>query len=272
MRITSKHNPRFRAALKLKASRGRRRADQFLVYGWREVQRLLQSQYATHMADVFFCRERLSAEQVRELEVKSAQAAARLLELDRQLFEQLAFGDRLDGVVAVADMPRCPLESLTIPAEGLVVVVESLEKPGNLGAVVRVCDGGGAAALIAASPRADFFHPHAIRNSLGAVFSLPLAADSSDHVVRWLRHHGFRILVATPRTDAAVFSDCQWTGKVALILGNEAEGLSNIWFQSDMQPVRLPMLGSVDSLNISTATAVFIYEAWRQRQGSARRS
>ncbi|HMP80268.1 MAG TPA: RNA methyltransferase [Pirellulaceae bacterium] len=271
MKITSKHNPHFKSALKLKASRGRRRSARFVIYGWREIQIALRSPLATSIVELFYCSEILDASQWRELEAAANRLPARLLELERPLFEQLAFGDRLDGVVAVAESDVRGLDRLVVPDDGLVVVVESLEKPGNLGAVARVCDGGRVAALIAASPRADFFHPYAIRASLGAVFTLPVATADTEGVVTWLQSHRFQVRIATPRPDAVPYFDSDLTGKLAIVLGAESQGLSEVWFQSGAQPVRLPMCGQVDSLNISTAAAVLVYDALRQRELQAQR-
>jgi TrmH family RNA methyltransferase len=151
-----------------------------------------------------------------------------------------------------------------LPDDTLVIVLEGVEKPGNVGAVLRSADGAGADALIAADPRTDLFNPNVIRASAGTVFSLPLAAASSRATLDWLRDRGMRIVAA--RVDAAdIYTDADLSGPLAIVLGAEAEGLSEAWSGPDVQAVRLPMLGIADSLNVSVSAAILLYEARRQR-------
>jgi TrmH family RNA methyltransferase len=143
-------------------------------------------------------------------------------------------------------------------------VIEGVEKPGNLGAVLRSADGAGLDAVIAASPRADLFNPNTIRASAGTVFTVPLASADTPDVLHWLRGDGFRILAA--RVDADhLYTDLTLTGRVALVLGTEAQGLGDAWTADDIEPVRLPMHGVADSLNVSVSAAILFYEARRQR-------
>jgi TrmH family RNA methyltransferase len=180
------------------------------------------------------------------------------------VFEKLAFGQRAEGLVAVIHIPSLALGALVLPDRPLVVVVEAVEKPGNLGAVLRSADGAGADALIASSPRTDLFNPNAIRASAGTIFSLPLAAATTAETLAWLDERDVRVVTARVDGDA-IYSDVDLTGPLALVLGTEAEGLSEAWRGPRTTAVRIPMLGAADSLNVSVSAAILLYEARRQR-------
>jgi TrmH family RNA methyltransferase len=179
---------------------------------------------------------------------------------------KLAFGDRSDGVVAIVRAPSGSLEALIagLPADPLVVVVEAVEKPGNLGAILRTADGAGADAVIAADARTDLFNPNAIRASLGTIFGVPVAAAPSTAVLDALAVAGLRIVAARVDADLA-YAGAELRGPLALVLGSEAEGLRAAWDDPRVEPVRIPMRGAADSLNVSVAAAVLLYEAVRQR-------
>jgi TrmH family RNA methyltransferase len=160
------------------------------------------------------------------------------------------------------------LDGLDLPAYPLIVVVEGVEKPGNLGAVLRSADGAGADAVIVASPRTDLGNPNVIRASAGTLFALRLAAASSDRVLAWLRERGIRVLAA--RVDGArPYTEADLTGGVALVVGAEDEGLTDSWTGEGVDAIALPMRGIADSLNVSVTAAVLLYEARRQRDRHA---
>ena len=188
-----------------------------------------------------------------------------MTEVGERAFEKVAFGDRADGVVAVARPPSVDIARLELPADPLVVVLEAVEKPGNLGAIARTADGAGADALIVADPRCDLFNPNAIRASLGTLFALPLARATAAETRAWLLERGIRVVAA--RVDGAVpLAEADLRGPLAIVLGSEAAGLSETWTGGPIEAVRLPMLGVADSLNVSAAAAVLLYEARRQRE------
>ena len=180
------------------------------------------------------------------------------------VFAKLAFGERAEGLVAVVRIPSLALADLALPDGPLVAVIEGVEKPGNVGAVLRSADGAGVDAVIAASPRTDLFNPNAIRASAGTIFTVPVAAAPSAEVLAWLREHGLRIVAA--RVDAErLYTEVDLTGPLAIVLGAEADGLTDAWAATDIEAVRLPMLGVADSLNVSVSAAILLYEARRQR-------
>jgi len=166
--------------------------------------------------------------------------------------------------VAVIRTPATRIEELELPSEPLIVVVEAVEKPGNLGAIIRSADGAGADALITADPRTDLFNPNAIRASLGTIFAVPIAVAPSAVAIAWLRSAGIRIVVA--RVDGSLpYTEANLRGPLAIVLGSEAHGLAGAWSGPDIEAVHLPMRGMADSLNVSAAAAILLYEARRQR-------
>lgn len=260
--IASFANPRVKAAARLR-DRGERDARGLtIVDGVRELGRALAA--GIELVEAFVCPALVrTPEAGRLVEVLRARAAP-VVRVTEPIFARLAFGERAEGIVGVVRVPPLGLERLRPPAEPLIVVVEAIEKPGNLGAIVRSADGAGADALIAADPRTDLFNPNAIRASLGTIFSVPLAAATSAELVGWLRERRIRTVAA--RVDASrLHTDVSLTGPLAIVLGSEAEGLSDAWEAPDVVAVRLPMLGVADSLNVSVAAALLLYEARRQR-------
>ena len=186
-----------------------------------------------------------------------------MVEVSESVIERLAFGDRMDGVVAVARSPERKLEDLVLPACPLVAVLEGVEKPGNVGAVLRSADCAGVSAMILADGRTDLYNPNTIRASLGTIFTVPTCAAPTAAVCDWL--HAKKLSIFAARVDAKLdYTAADFTRSAAIVLGSEAAGLSNAWTDG-VTPIRLPMLGAADSLNVSAAAAVLFYEALRQR-------
>ncbi len=260
--LTSFANPRVKAAIALRDRRERDRTGQTLVDGAREVRRALDA--GVEVVSVFVCEPLLAGVDARAALDTLAERGVQMQATSEAVFAKLAFGSRAEGLVAIVRIPSTSLDGLHLPEAPLVVVVEGVEKPGNIGAVMRSADGAGADALIAASPRSDLFNPNAIRASAGTVFSVPLASAASGVVETWLRHAGLRIVAA--RVDASrLYTEVDLRGPVALVLGAEADGLTDAWDGDDVEAVRLPMLGAADSLNVSVSAAILLYEARRQR-------
>lgn len=267
--IDSPANPRIKAAVALRDRRGREEAGLTLVDGGREALRAMEAGAAVETA--FVCRPLVTGRDATRVVEKVEQsfgpygAAIELVEVGRRAFERLAFGDRSDGVVLAVRIPERGLDDLALPDAPLVLVTEDVEKPGNLGAILRTADAVAADAVIAAGGT-DLYNPNVIRASIGTVFSLQVAAAPAPAVAAWLRERGIRVVAS--RVDAArLHIEADLTGPVAVVLGSEAEGLSDAWRGPDVEGIRLPMLGVADSLNVSAAGAVLLYEAWRQRRG-----
>lgn len=263
--ITSPHNPRVKQAARLRDHDERRKERRILIDGAREILRALAAGVKLH--ELFVCRELCrSAEAQRLLEALPV-AGAEVFEVSERVFARLAFGQRSEGVVAVAAVPEHRLEGIVLPENPLVAVLEGVEKPGNIGAVLRSADAAGVSALVLADPRTDLFNPNAIRASLGTIFSLPVAVATAGEVLAWLRAHRLQILAARVE-GAALYTEIDYRTPAALVFGSEATGLSPLWCGDDVRAIRLPMLGTADSLNVSASAAVLFYEALRQRSAA----
>lgn len=262
-RITSTANPRLKAAVRLRGRRERDRQGLTLIDGVRETLRAVQGGANIREAYVAlaFCEDH----ECRALVERLREAAVPISELGREAFEKLAYGDRIDGIVAVADTPARRLRELELPPQPLIAVIEGVEKPGNLGAILRTADGAGLDAVIVADTATDLFNPNIIRASIGTVFAVPVSVASSGDVLAWLQERGIAIIAA--RVDASVdYTEADYSGAVAIALGSEARGLSDAWAELARASVRVPMLGVADSLNVSATAAVLFYEALRQRR------
>ena len=262
MTITSRHNPRYREALALRDSRQRRRSGRILVDGAREIERALG---AGHRAvEAWVARERVRDADARSVLAALGSAGVDVVEASPELLARLAYGDRDDGLVAVFPTPATDLGRLELPDDSLVGVLVGLEKPGNLGAVMRSADGAGVDALIVADPASDPWSPNVIRASLGTTFSLPIAVCTSEEARAALAGHGLRMVAADPGGEVA-YDQVDLTTPVAIVLGAEATGLPDAWRGDDVIRARIPMHGIADSLNVAASAAILFYEARRQR-------
>jgi RNA methyltransferase, TrmH family len=260
--ITSPHNPRVKDAVRLRDRRHREKQGRILIDGARELQRAIGA--GVRPVELFVCESLCHSDDAQRLLAATLESGCEVLHVSETVFEKLAFGQRAEGVLGVAEMPRPTLAALQLPTNPLVAVLEGVEKPGNVGAVLRSADAAGVSAVIVADPRTDLYNPNAIRASLGTIFTMRVCEAASGDVLAWLRQHEFAILAA--RVDGAVpYTEVDYRGPTAIVLGSEAAGLSSVWTGHDIKAVRLPMRGSADSLNVSVTAAVLFYEALRQR-------
>ncbi len=260
--ITSPHNPRVKLAARLRDHRQRSKEQRILIEGAREISRAIAAGVA--LQEVFVCVELCRSAEAKQLLEILPGSAAEVLEVSEQVFSRLAFGQRAEGVVAVAVVPSHRPENLVLRENPLVAVLEGVEKPGNIGAVLRSADAAGVSALVLADPRTDLYNPNAIRASLGTIFTLPVATAAGDDALAWLRTKGLQIVAARVQGSVA-YTEIDYSRPTAIVLGSEAAGLSPLWTGGDIRAIRLPMLGAADSLNVSAAAAVLFYEALRQR-------
>ncbi|MFT7644130.1 MAG: TrmH family RNA methyltransferase [Pirellulaceae bacterium] len=259
--ITSPQNQRIKNAVKLRGRRQRIKQDRIIIDGTREIRRAMEAD--VKLLEVFCCRTDMQTEQ-HVLVAELCDRGVEMVDVTSTVFEKLAFGDRNDGIVAVASTPTRGLADLPVNENGLVVVIESIEKPGNVGAVLRTADAAGIDAVIVAEPVSDLYNPNTIRASLGAVFTVPTCEASNEDVLSWLREKQLRILAA--RVDGeSDYRNANLLGGVAIVLGAEATGLSKTWHADDIEAISLPMNGRVDSLNISVTAGVLMYDAIRRR-------
>ncbi len=260
--ITSTHNPRLKAAARLRDGKTRRKTGRFLIDGAREITRAVGA--GVEIAEVFVCPDLCTTAERQEAARLACESAPEWFRVPPDVFAKLAFGERAEGAVAVAVAPRRTLDDLRLPDPPLVAVVEGIEKPGNLGAILRSADAAGVSAVIAANGGHDLYNPNAIRASLGAIFTLPVCVAESSEALAWLRARGISIFAARVG-EGRSYTNVDFTRPAALVLGSESHGLSDVWRGQDVVSVELPMRGVVDSLNVSAAAAVFFYEALRQR-------
>ena len=265
--LTSAANPRVKAARALRDRRERDRTGLTLIDGARELRRALDA--GVTIEEAFVCEPLLAGPDARAALDGLLRAAVPVHRVSERVLATFAFGERAEGLVAVTGIPSTSLGDLSLPTEPLVVVIEGVEKPGNVGAVLRSADGAGADAVVAASPRTDLFNPNAIRASAGTIWAVALASAPTPTVIDWLRAHGIRIVAARVE-GLRPYTEVDLTGPLALVLGAEADGLTDAWTAPDVETVSLPMLGVADSLNVSVTAGVLLYEARRQR-GSAER-
>jgi RNA methyltransferase, TrmH family len=229
----------------------------------RETLRALQG--GATLREAFVEPELLVEPEAKALLERLREESVPVLELSREAFARLSYGDRLDGVVAVAETPLRTLNDLELAPDPLIAIIEGVEKPGNLGAILRTADGAGVNAVIVAESATDLFNPNIIRASLGTVFALPVVVASSGDVLAWLQERDIAIIAA--RVDGSVdYTAADYSGAIAIALGSEARGLSDPWGELARASVRVPMLGVADSLNVSVTAAVLFYEALRQRR------
>jgi len=260
--ITSRQNPRVKDAVRLRERRHREKQGRILIDGVRELARATAA--GVNLLEVFVCDPLCTGDDARRLLTTLPDRNVEILPVTEPVFGKLAFGNRAEGVLGVAEMPRPTLEGFALPENPLVAVLEGVEKPGNVGAVLRSADAAGVSALILADARTDLYNPNAIRASLGTIFAMPVCSVTTSQTLAWLRRG--RLPVFAARVDGSMpYTDADYRGPTAVVFGSEAEGLSSAWSADGIVPVRLPMLGVTDSLNVSATAAVVFYEALRQR-------
>ena len=268
--ITSAQNPKIKNLLLLQEkSKARREQGLFVVEGRRELEHCLEGGYAVRT--LFICPEILkdtgSAENYFLCSCSNNHfSAANVIEIPEALYRKVAYREGTEGIIAEVEYKSLRLSDLHLPENPLVMALESVEKPGNLGAVLRSADAAGADAVFICDPLTDLYNPNLIRASIGAVFTVPMAACTSEEAIAFLQAKGIQILTAQLQ-DSSLYYDVDMRRGTALVMGTEATGLTEQWRQAASAHIRIPMLGQLDSLNVSVSAAILLFEAVRQRQG-----
>ena len=262
LRISSLQNPRIKATVRLRDRRGREESGLMLVEGYHELS--LAFECGLRPRELYLCPEMVrEGEKLREdLEKEGAE----IIEVTPAVMKKLAYRENPDGWVAVASTPRRTLQDLPLGSSPLLIIAEAVEKPGNLGAILRSADAAGADAVIVCDRATDAFNPNVVRASKGTIFQVPVVEAGSGETIDWLREKGIRLLAATPSAERPHWS-ADLTGGIAIAVGTEKEGLSRFFLDRADQSVIIPMRGRVNSLNVAQALTVLVYEALRQRQG-----
>jgi TrmH family RNA methyltransferase len=263
-KITSLQNPRIKQLVKLRDRRPRDEAGVFLVEGYREIRRALEK--GVTLAEIYFSPDWFLGENEPALIEQARVAGAAVFELTKEAFAKVAYRERPDGLLAVAPQWRRALADLTLPTNPFLLVVEAIEKPGNLGTILRSADAAGCDAVIVCDPVTDIFNPNVVRASTGVLFSVPLVVEESTRVRAWLKEKGVRAVATTPAAEK-IYSEADLRGPLAIVMGSEQYGLSEFWLTHCDLPVRIPMAGQADSLNVAMATIITLFEAVRQRSG-----
>ena len=259
--ITSAQNPKIKRLLQLQQkSSERRKAGLFVVEGIREVERCVEKGYEINT--IFYLNKPM-AENVSEIIEKNK--GIKLFEVSPTIYEKIAYRGSTEGIIAEVKTKDKTLNDLNLSENPLVVVLESVEKPGNLGAILRSADAAGADALIVCDPLTDLYNPNLIRNSTGAIFSVPCVACTSEECIKFLKENNIQILTAQLQ-DSELYYDTDMKRGTAIVMGTEATGLTDIWRKAADAHIRIPMLGITDSLNVSVSAAILLYEAVRQRK------
>ncbi len=256
MHITSSQNQRIKHIVKLRDDRKQRQRDGLmLVEGWNEINLALM---AGHKPQTLITAAELASRGFR-------QADAELITVTRAVFEKISYRQNPDGWLAIFPIPKVSAKDVILSTSPLLIVAEAIEKPGNLGAMLRTADAAAVDALLVCDPRVDLTNPNVVRASRGTLFTVPILQASKKETLGFLHDHGIKILAASPQAKAE-YTRQNLSGPLAIAVGSEDKGLTDFWMrQADLQ-VRIPMMGKVNSLNVSIATALIVYEAIRQRR------
>lgn len=266
--ITSAQNPKVKELLALQEkSKERRKKGLFVVEGRRELLHCIEAEFEPHT--LFICRDILSDKDFDKIlgaiEENFCNSTYPIVEISQQLYDKVAYRGGTEGIIAEMHCKELSLEGLKMKENPLVVILESVEKPGNLGAVLRSADASGVDAVIVCDPLTDMYNPNLIRSSIGAIFTVPVATASSEDTIAWLKSKGIKIYTAQLQ-DSEWYYDTDMKGGTAIVMGTEATGLTNIWRKAADAHIKIPMLGRLDSLNVSVSAAILMYEAVRQRK------
>jgi len=259
--ITSLTNSRVKSVVQLRNRKQRMETGLTVVEGQREITRAKEA--GILFKELYICHELLDAKKADDIVATSSHNVP-IYETTKAVFSKMAYGDRAEGVLAVCEPKSSALNDLPSKANSLFVIVESVEKPGNLGAILRTCDGAGVDGVIICDGKTDIYNPNVIRASLGAIFSVKVVVSSNVEVLEYLQAKGVTICATLPQAKT-VYTDEKLTGALAVVVGGEQSGLTEFWVQQANLKVRIPMKGCADSLNVSASTAVLLYEIIRQR-------
>ena len=255
--INSVQNPFIKSLVQLQdKAKMRRESGTFLIEGKREIELALQGNY--EIETILFVAEMTSVDTFKHLN-------AQFIEISRDVYEKLAYRDSTEGLLAVAKTKSMKLANLKLSENPLILVAEAPEKPGNIGALLRTADAAGLDAVLIANPKSDLYNPNIVRSSVGCLFTNQIATGTTSEIIGFLKQREISIYCATLQ-DSQPYHMQDFTTPTALVVGTEATGLTQDWRDAACQNIIIPMQGAIDSMNVSVAAAVLIFEAKRQRQ------
>jgi RNA methyltransferase, TrmH family len=255
MHITSLQNSNVKYIVKLRDDKRQRQRDGLmLVEGWDEINLALAS---GHQPQTLLTAPELASRQIENVHTET-------ITVNRAVFEKISYRENPDGWLGIFPIPKFSLDDLKLSDSPFLIIAESIEKPGNLGAILRTADAAGVDALLVCDPRVDLYNPNVVRASRGALFAVPSVETSNESALEFLRKQGIKIVAATPQAETD-YTRQDLRGPLAVAVGTEDEGLTDFWLRQADVKVKIPMVGNVNSLNVSIATALIVYEAMRQR-------
>jgi len=258
-KITSTQNPKVKSLMALEKPRERRKQQLFIIEGKKEIELAVEAGYK--IGNIFFCDEITSLHDIPE-KLKEDKL---IVPVSKEVFDKIAVRESTGGIIAVAEQKAHLLSQIKLRKNPLVLILEAVEKPGNLGAILRTADAAAVDAVIICDPQTDFYNPNVIRSSVGCVFTNQLAAVTSEEAINWLKKNQIKIF-CTSLQASKPYLQIDFTQPCAIVMGTEATGLSETWTKNSDANIIIPMQGKIDSMNVSNATAVVVFEAMRQRQ------
>ena len=256
--IQSLQNPLIKNILKLQEkSRERKKQQLFIIEGKREVELAFKSDF--EIESLLFISKKIEHHYIKQFNAKE------VIEITPEIYQKIAYRESTEGIIAVAKSKYINLKSLTFKNKyPLILVLEGIEKPGNIGAMIRSADAANIDAIILADPKTDHFNPNVIRSSVGGVFTKKIVISSSEEIIAFLRQKNIKMYAATLQ-NSNKYTDEDYTEASAIIVGTEANGLTQIWRNHSIKNINIPMQGEIDSMNVSVAAAILLFEAKRQR-------
>ena len=260
--ITSIQNQLIKDIFQLQEkSKARKKNGLFVIEGIREIEIALKNDF--EVVQLLFCFDLFDAEKRNHFKKKLTKTTE-LIEISKEIYQKIAYRESTEGVIAVAKTKNHSLETIQLPKNPLIVVLESLEKPGNIGAVLRTADAANIDAVFIADPKTDLYNPNIVRSSVGAVFTNKIVTADSAAIINFLKNNNIAIFSAILQ-EAVSYYSVDFKQSSAIVMGTEATGLSEIWRKNSTENIIIPMQGQIDSMNVSVAAAILIFEAKRQR-------
>ncbi|MCO4292921.1 RNA methyltransferase [Solitalea sp. MAHUQ-68] len=255
--LSSTQNPKIKNVLKLQEKSSERRKQNLIVFeGNRELGLALDAGFK--IRTLFVCEEVWGNERIEGVNTKD------IFHISKEVFDKIAYREGSDGLIIVAEPHYHTLETLKLPENPFLIILEAVEKPGNLGAILRTADAAQVDAVIVCDPRTDIYNPNAIRSSVGCVFTTQVVTSTSDEVLEWLKKENITSYAAA-LTATEFYHNTDMSKPCAIVMGTEATGLTEKWLDGADKQIKIPMRGKIDSLNVSTCTAILAFEAMRQR-------
>lgn len=259
--ITSTNNRKIKNIRQLQKSKERKNQNLFVIEGIKEIEKAIISKY--EFETIFYCKDIAKVKELNEIFSKNVDSE--IIEVSKSVYSQIAYRENSGGVVVLAKTKILKFEEIHLSQNPLVLVLESVEKPGNLGAILRTADAAGVEAVIVCDNQTDIFNPNVIRASLGCIFTVPVIVTDSKFAIHWLKAN--KINIYSTHLEAAIpYTSVNFKEKSAIVFGTESVGISEIWQKNSTKNIIIPMKGKTDSLNVSTSSAIIVFEAVRQRE------